>query len=93
MSVPPPRVRLTRGLAGEYISTDGRWRVTPAAAGGYRLTDSFKRAQFEYRPGTWAIAARDLYTARAFINGYLAGLYRSTADALPAPTTEETHNG
>lgn len=82
MSVPPPRVRLVRGLAGEYISSDGRWRVTPAA-GGYRLTDSYKRAQFDYRPDSWAVAAPTLYAARAFINGYLAGLYRSTADAAP----------
>jgi hypothetical protein len=94
VSVPPPRVRLTRGLAGEYISSDGRWRVTPAAGGGYRLADSFKRAQFEYRPETWAIPAPTLYAARAFINGYLAGLYRSAADALPgtepALVTKET---
>lgn len=93
MSAPPPRVRLVRGLAGEYISADGRWRVTPAAGRGYRLTDSFKRAQFDYRPGTWAVLAPTLYAARAFINGYLAGLYRSAADALPAPAAEETRNG
>lgn len=68
--------------AGSGISLNGRWRITPPTApGGQRtVTDTFHRAEFEYRPGTWAITVPSLYAARAFINGYLAGLYRSSAD-------------
>lgn len=74
-------------MDGEWISRDGRWRVKPLtmdarASGGvrreWRLTDTFGRADFGR--GRASVLAPNLYTARAFINGYLAGMYRRPAE-------------
>lgn len=71
------RVSLTRGLAGEWVSRDGRWLITPVrtdrrVAGTprmWRVRDTFKQVFPPSRGHTATVLS--LPAARALINYHL----------------------